>query len=188
MTKPYLVIGIGNEIFGDDAIGPLLADALAECGVNAIAAGLDAFTTASYLEGVPRVVFIDVLDESFGSKGEVVKIRLDPRRLSAYDIVDAVNWEISAHVVSPAHIVALGYASGKFTGEAWVIGPVSGNIDFGSPPSEDVIIAAEKVVSELESLIGERIDRGCLREKLERKLAELKSRLFDFVNPARELR
>ncbi|QOJ78076.1 hydrogenase maturation protease [Infirmifilum lucidum] len=162
-------------MYGDDAIGPILAEGLSECGVNALPAELDVFSVVSHIEESSLVIFIDVLDESFGQRGRVVKIRLDPQRLSAEDIVDMINWELSAHKVTPAHLIALAYASGGFSGEAWIIGPVASNFEFGTYPSEDTLKKVEDIISEIEDIVGEKIDRECVVKKVSQRLSELRA-------------
>ncbi len=175
MKSRYLIIGVGNVLYGDDAIGPILAEGLSECGINALPAELDAFSVISHLEESPLVIFIDVLDESFGRRGEVVKMKLDPKRLSAEDIVDMINWELSAHKITPAHLIALAYASGRFFGEAWIIGPVASNFEFGTHPSEDTLRKVEDIIAEIENITGEKIDKECVVKKVKQRLSELKA-------------
>lgn len=173
MTRSYLVVGLGNPLFGDDAIAPLLAESLSECNVNALNAELDAFTAASYIENIPLVIFIDIFDSSYGNLGEIVKVRLDPRRLSREELTHLISRETGAHMVTPAHVVALAYASGKFNGDAWVIGPIVEEIRFGQPPTHATINTLDKILDELEKIISIKIDKGCVKKKFEEKRERL---------------
>ncbi|WP_052884513.1 hydrogenase maturation protease [Infirmifilum uzonense] len=176
--KKYLIVGVGNLLYGDDALGPLLAESLAECGANSINAETDAFTSASYIEGSRSVIFLDVFDPSYGPEGEVVRVRIDPRKLSREELSLLISRETGAHDVTPAHIVALAYASGTFNGEAWVIGPVVKETMFGQPPSNIVINSIEKILGVLEETLHEKLDKDCVRKRFSEKIEELKKKLF----------
>lgn len=147
-----LIMGVGNRMYGDDAFGPLFAEALERCGAPALNSELDVFTAVSHLEGVDLLIFIDVVDKSFGEPGDVVVLRIDPRTLSPEEVATAISFETSAHQVTPAHIVLLGYSSGFFRGEAYVVGVVSEHTDFARKMSSRVVAAAERACLKLREI------------------------------------
>lgn len=62
--KPIVIVALGNRLAGDDAIGPLVADAfLADARLAALAdvvcAGTDLFRLADQLRGRERIILVD---------------------------------------------------------------------------------------------------------------------------------
>ncbi|MEZ0345573.1 MAG: hydrogenase maturation protease [Infirmifilum sp.] len=178
MSENFLVVGIGNPLYGDDAIGPLLAEAFAECGVRAVNAELDAFTVASYLEGVELVIFIDVFDQSYGKVGDLVKVRLDPKLLSPEEVAEFLSRDTGAHNVSPAHVAVLAYASGRFKGDVWVIGPVAANTSFGTPPSFETVNKVREIIREVSEILNLYLDEKCILESFNNKFEELRNYIW----------
>ncbi|HYN78883.1 MAG TPA: hydrogenase maturation protease [Lamprocystis sp. (in: g-proteobacteria)] len=100
MTHPRtLIIGYGSPIRGDDAIGPLAADALA---ASPLAAGVSVISrhilTAELVEDIAaadRVIFLDATVE--GEPGEVRVRHLAP---------DATAVSTMAHFLDPRELLA----------------------------------------------------------------------------------
>jgi len=79
--KPQLVIGLGNPLMGDDGIGCLVAERLANDprlpeNVEVIGGGTDLLRYAGRMEGRSRVVVIDAI-QGVGEPGSVVSLATD---------------------------------------------------------------------------------------------------------------
>ncbi|BDC17878.1 hydrogenase maturation protease [Acidianus sp. HS-5] len=99
------IIGMGNRLYGDDAIGSLTA----EC-MNALDAEANGFQALTFIEKDDVVIFIDamVMDEEYN----LFKVNLEN--------VDFV--EISdPHRLSPIQVVSLARKSGNMPKEAYVL-------------------------------------------------------------------
>ncbi len=159
-----LVVGVGNRMYGDDAFGPAMIDALRRCGFPCDTADSDGglFFLASLLEDKELVVFIDILDEEYGSPGDVVTLTLNPSRLSGEDYARLFSMETSPHTVTPAHIVAVAYSGGIFRGKAVVVGVVSTATGFAQPLSDTVKKRVVDVCEKVSEILKVRFDCSCV--------------------------
>lgn len=99
------VIGMGNRLRGDDAIGSLTA----EC-MNAFDAGANGFEALTFIEKGDIVFFIDavLMEEEFN--------------LFRVDVVNANFTDISdPHRLSPVQIISLSKQSGNVPKEAYIL-------------------------------------------------------------------
>jgi hydrogenase maturation protease len=167
-----LIIGIGNTMLADDAVGPLIAEALKNCGAPALNLGLDAFSAASHLEGVDLAVFIDSLDQTYGQPGEIIQLQLDPARLTPEETAKAFSRELSAHHPTPADIVLLAHASGIFRGEAILIGIVAQSLEFGQPLTPTIINRVGSLCERLREILPHiEINCQCVEKTFKQLLA-----------------
>jgi hydrogenase maturation protease len=79
--KPQLVIGLGNPLMGDDGIGCIVAERLANHprlpeNVEVICGGTDLLRHAGRIEGRSSVVVIDAVQD-VGEPGNVVSLATD---------------------------------------------------------------------------------------------------------------
>jgi hydrogenase maturation protease len=100
--KPILVIGLGNELMGDDCIGCRLVEWLAlddalRDGMEFIEGGSDVLSLATRMEGRERVVLIDAVL----SDDEPGTVSVDEEPFEDFE----VRWE---HVHGPSAIQAVG--------------------------------------------------------------------------------
>ncbi len=170
-----IIVGVGNVMYGDDALGPVFVEALKTCGYKGYAVTSDGgmFYIASLLEGKERAVFIDILSEEYGKPGDVVKLRVVPSALSEEEYAILASRETSPHTVTPAHIVGFAYASGLFDGEAMILGIVSNNVGFAKPLSKTVRESVGRLCSLLESELGEEIDCRCIEERFKENASKI---------------
>jgi hydrogenase maturation protease len=105
------MVGLGNDLFGDDAVGPRVAEAVASWrrpGVEAFAVRQLLPELAAELARFRTVVFVDA-DRSPDAVGELVP-------LAAADAPTSLG-----HVLGPAHLLALTRALGLPVPGAWVL-------------------------------------------------------------------
>src|ERR1017187_3844291 len=79
--KPLLIVGLGNPLMGDDGVGALLAESLAQSlaghpRAEVLIGGTDLLRCAGEIEGRERVILIDALESD--SAGEITLTDEDP--------------------------------------------------------------------------------------------------------------
>ncbi len=125
MHPKTLIIGYGSPIRGDDAIGPLAADALA---ATALPPGVEVLSrhilTAELVEpmaAVERVIFLDAAAD--GAPGEVRLRRLAP---------DAAAPSSMAHFHDPRELLAWCQALYRHAPAAWLITATGDTFDYAN--------------------------------------------------------
>lgn len=118
-----LVIGYGSPIRGDDAIGPLAADALASGplppGVTVLSRHVLTAELAEDLAAADRVIFLDAAAQ--GSAGEVRVQALQP---------DAASVSTMAHFLDPRELLAWCQALYRRTPQAWLVSAAGETFDY----------------------------------------------------------
>ena len=79
--KPLLIVGLGNPLMGDDGVGALLAESLAQSlaghpRAEVLIGGTDLLRCAGEIEGRERVILIDAVESD--SAGEITVTDEDP--------------------------------------------------------------------------------------------------------------
>ncbi len=121
-----LVVAVGNQLMGDDAVGYCAGRILEECveggGPRVLSLQNLHPGVAAYLEGHDPIVFIDAVDARSVEPGaRLVVAELDPRRLSPEEVAEMIT-EISSHEPSPLVITVLAYAGGVLSGRVYLLG------------------------------------------------------------------
>jgi len=104
------VIGVGNRLRGDDAIGPLLIDALAgwpDSQLELVDAGSDALGILEFLEGRPHVIIVDAcqMGRAAGSVVEIDPLQIDlilkddPISLHGLGLAESIKMAESLHML-----------------------------------------------------------------------------------------
>jgi hydrogenase maturation protease len=136
------VIGIGNYLKGDDAIGPLVIEELQKSkilkNINHVNAGSDAFAVLEFLIRDEPVLIIDCAQMG-RIAGEVV----------AFDVNDAtiseLNNAISLHGYGFADIYKMAMEIGEVA-PCKIIGIQPGQVDFYENLSDEVRASIPKVI------------------------------------------
>jgi hydrogenase maturation protease len=134
-----LVIGYGNELRGDDGIGPRVAEAVAELrlpGVEALAVHQLTPELADRLPGVQMVIFVDAAES-----GSFEVQPLDPA--TGFGSID--------HTSQPRSILSLAQAIHGASPETWFIRVPGACFDFGTSLSTK----AEQGVREAVAVIAQ---------------------------------
>lgn len=148
MTGATLIIGYGSPIRGDDAIGPLAADALAAGplpeGVRVLSRHVLTAELAEDLAAAGRVVFIDAAVD--GLPGEV---RVRP--LAA----DATALSTMAHFLDPRELLAWCETLYGRAPETWLVSAGGASFDYaGYELTATARAALPLVVESVRALIG----------------------------------
>ena len=118
-----LVIGYGSPIRGDDAIGPLAADALAAGplppGLRVLSRHVLTAELAEDLAGAERVIFLDAAVQ--GTPGEVRVQPLDP---------DASAISTMAHFLDPRELLAWCETLYRRVPQAWLVSAAGDTFDY----------------------------------------------------------
>jgi len=120
-----LVIGYGSPIRGDDAIGPLAADALAAGplppGLVVLSRHVLTAELAESLAAVDRVIFLDA--DAQGQPGELRVQRLNP---------DATAVSTMAHFLDPRELLAWCETLYQRVPQAWMVSVAGQSFDYAS--------------------------------------------------------
>ena len=128
VTVSALVIGYGNDLRGDDGIGPRVADAVASCrrpGVEGLALTQLTPEVAAALASAARVVFVDA-----DARPDASSVSLRP--LAAATAVGALT-----HGADPGALLALCQAVYGRCPAAWLLTVPARRFDLGAPLSPD---------------------------------------------------
>lgn len=150
MASPkWLVLGLGNEILGDDAIGIVVAkrifDALSHARrgieVHFASAELGGWRLVDLLPGYDRILIIDSVQTSGGEVGRCYRISLDG--------CDTAHLT-SAHGVNLAEAIAMAYPNPAEAAQISVYGVEAARVwDFGVGLSADLARLVPAIVDEI---------------------------------------
>lgn len=141
VARPWLVVGIGSDLRGDDAFGPLLARRLAAASLPALDAGTspESMTGPIVRSGAEVLILADA--GNLGAPGGTLRL-LDP---------DAVaEGGTSTHDPSLRLLIAYLQAQRPFAVRILAVEPVRKGL--GNPPSPEILAAVERVVEALHRL------------------------------------
>jgi hydrogenase maturation protease len=118
-----LVIGYGSPIRGDDAIGPLAADALAAgplpAGLHVLSRHVLTAELAEDLAAADRVIFLDAAVQ--GRPGEVRVRPLGP---------DATALSTMAHFLDPRELLAWCETLYRHVPQAWLVSAAGASFEY----------------------------------------------------------
>jgi len=143
-----LIIGYGSPIRGDDAIGPLAADALAAQsmpeGVRVIARHVLTAELVEDIASAGRVIFLDAAAD--GAPGEVRVRELHP---------DATAVSTMAHFLDPRELLAWCQTLYHHEPSAWLVSAAGQSFDYAhyrlSPPAA---AALAPMLEQVQALLG----------------------------------
>ncbi len=132
-AAPFLILGIGNELLGDDGAGVVAARHLASCaipGVEVADGGTLGLMLMPYIAGREAVLVLDAVSQAGGEPGQVVvlgdgEVRSGHGvRVTAHEIglVDALSAARLAGC-APARVGLVGVVPASIT-ERWGLSPV----------------------------------------------------------------
>lgn len=140
-----LVLGIGNEARSDDAVGLVIARALAAKNlpdVTIVQAGGDGTSLADIWQGADNVIIVDAV--SSGAPPGTV------HRLEAHDqAVPTGVMRCSSHCFGVSEAIELARSLNRLPARMTVFGIEGKNFDMGIGLSCEVVRAARQVVSDI---------------------------------------
>jgi hydrogenase maturation protease len=147
-TLPTLVIGIGNDVRGDDAAGLAAARALAgrvPPGVEVIESTGDAAQLIESWAGASEVVVIDAMRAGL-APGERVRLEIRAGEPGQADLLEC--W-LSSHGLGLATAVRLGRALGRLPDRLCIHGVELAGTEWGEGLSPAVAHGVDEVVEEI---------------------------------------
>ncbi len=147
MAEGTIVIGLGNEMRGDDAAGLQVADLLAASGLDATRCDGEPIDVVERWRGHESVVIVDAVDG-----GEPGRIRRLP--VGAEDLPLAFSRGASTHLLGLAEVLALARQLDLLPDRLEVIGIEGDEFRLGAPPSEAVAGAVVDVAAALVAELG----------------------------------
>lgn len=141
------MVGVGNELRGDDAVGLHVVRALAGLDAELVECEGEPVGLIESWSGFERAILIDAT-QSGAAPGTV-------RRLEAGE--EALPPELrrsSTHLLGVAEAVELARALGKLPGDTVVYGIEGACFDTGAPLSREAAAAVDVVAAEIRRAIG----------------------------------
>lgn len=137
-AREVTILGLGNELAGDDAVGPWIASALSAAdlpgGIRVRNVGPDPLVVLQEIEAGRTVLVVDAC-RSGRPAGEIVVLRLDD--------LDGDAWTgsspLSLHGFDLAATLRLGRALGLPLDRGWLFGIEAADIRPGAAPLRDVV-------------------------------------------------
>ncbi|MHB1473406.1 MAG: hydrogenase maturation protease [Dermatophilaceae bacterium] len=153
MTRPALVIGIGNPDRGDDAVGVQVARKVAADRLDVRVLELDDPSEAiDAWEPEDTVVVADAVS-SGGDPGDIHVVDVVARTLPAG------SWAAGGtHALGLAAVVELARALGRLPRRLVVVGVEAGRFDHGAPMSDAVAAAVPAAATAVLAAIDDAID------------------------------
>jgi hydrogenase maturation protease len=161
LTRKALVVGYGNPLRGDDAVGQVVAQALAATtGIEAISCHQLLPELAERLAGVELVVFVDAAVDL--PAGEVRTMR-----------VEAEPTTTLGHHATPATLLALATQVYGQAPEAFLVSVGAASLEIGETLSGPVASAVPKAIAAVQIVLT---PRHCERsEAIQNEIASLRS-------------
>lgn len=145
-----VVVGIGNELCADDAVGIAVARQLVAEGVEAVAAGCPGLGLLDLLEGYDRAILVDAV-VSGSTPGTLHRFGLDA-------LPDRSLLPLSLHGVNAVDALALGRAvdPGRLPRDLVIIGvEIADRTPFRSGMTPEVAAAVPKAVVLVRKELGQ---------------------------------
>lgn len=153
LTPPFLVIGWGNELRGDDAAGCRVADAVEGWARHDVVVLLVHQLTPELIENIANarcVIFVDARAVPAGDPADVHVERLTPAPDSD------VHAPVMGHHGSPAELVSLAGLLYGVTPEAWLVGVPAFDFQLGAPLSARAQAGVEAALERVKSMLTSR--------------------------------
>lgn len=141
-----LIIGMGNPDRGDDAAGILVARRLRERGVNAVEHAIATLNLLDVWAASDHVIVVDAVIS--GAAPGTVQV-WDPRKAPLKTVV----FRASTHEFSLADTIELARTMDRLPAWMRIYGIESTRFEAGMPPSEEVVLAAERVAEEIQRIL-----------------------------------
>jgi hydrogenase maturation protease len=137
VTSRILIAGIGNELMGDDALGPAMVARLAAHyemppELELLDLGLAGFDLLDFMQGRDAVVLIDSLDVPESIPGHV--LRYGKAELTG----GASSFRLSPHEQSLGQTLLAAELLGQGAAEVVLLGVVGKSFEMGFPLSDEV--------------------------------------------------
>jgi len=131
--KPHpLLVGYGNRLRGDDAVGPYVAAKLRGMAVHQLVPEL-----AEQVAGHPSVVFIDARRD------------LEP---GAVEILPLDTASIMTHSCTPGYLLRLARVVYGRAPKAWMVGIGGESFELGAPLSDAARLGARRAMARIRGL------------------------------------
>jgi hydrogenase 3 maturation protease len=142
LAQPTCIVGVGNPLRNDDAVGALIAERLAPtmaaAGRHTVINAEDVIENYCFSiadSAVRNVLVIDAVAGDGAEPGSVVLGRLDD--------LEAADGGWSTHKLALSTTGSVLRHHGK---DVWLLGIVAANTEYGTTVSQDVLATAEAVI------------------------------------------
>lgn len=148
-----LIAGIGNELMGDDGLGPIIIRMLAKVdlpgNIDRIDFGYRLYDLLLKIRDYDALIIIDAIGLD-GKPGELFIIRPD----SVKEFIDRVL-RIDPHGATLRDILRLAYRLGYLPSHTYIIGCIPKNISLGVGLSREVEECTGKIIRYIKKIVDE---------------------------------
>jgi len=151
-ARETLIVGYGNELRGDDGVGPHVAralEAMALIGVRVLVRPQLTPDLAAEIAACDRVVFVDAgavpAQARAGGDGDLVCLR---------EVRPAATPNASAHAPTPEAVLALALALFGHQPAAWLVTIVARDFSFGTRLSAETQRGAAIAISQIRARLA----------------------------------
>ncbi|MDJ0975319.1 MAG: hydrogenase maturation protease [Planctomycetota bacterium] len=155
LRRPWLLVGIGNDMRGDDAFGPLLARRLLAGGLPAIDAGMAPENVTGPVRRSDAEVLILADATDLGEPTGTVRL------LRSEDLLEGGT---STH--DPSLRLLLDFLTAERSFDVHVLVAQAGSRELGDPPSQEVLAAVYRLGAAFEAETLRRVSDDDPRELL----------------------
>jgi hydrogenase maturation protease len=141
-STKLLVIGYGNELRGDDGVGPTVAEIVERWNLDGVQAIVCPLLTPELADPVSKAQIAVFVDAAIGNPGNVLFSKLEPYESS----------QIIAHAADPRTMLALARDVFGHTPEAWWLQIPVSKLEFGQEFSPDAQRGMAEAVKKLRAL------------------------------------
>lgn len=159
-----LVIGLGNRWRGDDALGPLVLDALRKRNTSNptphfewLESPADTLTLINAWSQHPSVYLIDACYHNSLSPGSLITVNNAQDRS---DVLHSLRSFSSSHLLDLAQAMGLSSRLGKLPQKVVIYSAVGEQFELGTEPSKAILHAVKEIANRLTSDIA-RPDHRC---------------------------
>jgi hydrogenase maturation protease len=152
VSRPILVLGIGNLLNRDEGIGVRLLEILAERiaardQLTFVDGGVMGLELLPYVEGCERLLVLDAVDAK-AQPGTVIE-------LCDEQVLRFASITVSVHEITFHDVLALAQIRGKTPPELRVVGVQPGDTTLGTELSADVTAALEPALAAATRVLAE---------------------------------
>ena len=141
-SRDFLVIGYGNELRGDDGVGPKVAAAVEALHLTGVRTLICQQLSPEHAEPVSQARLVVFVDAAVDAPREVQFRKLEP----------AGSSQLMAHAADPRTMLALARDVFGHCPEAWWLTIPAGNTGFSEELSPEARRGLEKAVKEIQNL------------------------------------
>ncbi len=161
LARAPLVIGLGNRLRGDDALGPLVLDQLreqysdsdeAESAIEFLENPADSLSLVNAWAQRRDVYLIDACCDASLAAGTVIVIE---NALEQMEVLEKLRQPTSSHLLDIGQAIGLSHATNNLPQRLCIYAVVASQFAYGSLPGEAVLKAAQDITANINAQLAD---------------------------------